>query len=242
MTTQTALSDVTMSDNEHVLQQHEYQFVEFGESAPNGSQIADLARLHAALLPHSPVVLMGEDFMCDFYYKALTSDKQICGAIAYIDGKPAGFIVATHNPKEFMPMAIRRHWFSLGMVIFLSLLRSPTRIMAMKEAYTIQKNVGDIEYEAGLGELLSFGVLPEYRSPKFVRKTGHKISSDLLTAAVSLLRKRAMKKIRAVVDQDNTEAKFFYRSHNWKIGNPSVQGWSVPTLEFILDLEDKQET
>ena len=106
----------------------------------------------------------------------------------------------------------------------------------MKEVLDIQKNVKAQEYGSDVGELLSFGVLPEYRSRKFINDTGLNVSNDLFESAIEQLRQAGKSKLRAIVDKDNLEAQFFYRSKGWRVGLKSVEGWSVPTMEFLRDI------
>jgi len=214
----------------------DYEIREIVERLPDAQEASDLASLHAELLHHSPLVLMGPDFMRSFYYSLLPADGFIRGAIAYCDGKPAGFIVGTGDANGFMSEATKKHWLGLCWILFKSVMRKPSRLLAMKEAYDIQSNVQAQEYGPEIGELLSFGVLPEYRSRKFHKETGLQISSDLLDTAIRQLRTIGKNQLRAIVDKDNLEAQFFYRANGWQVGLKSVEGWSVPTMEFLRDL------
>lgn len=198
----------------------------------------DIAVLHRELLPHSPVVLLGPGFMERFYYPVLSTDGLICGAIAYLDSVPAGFIVATHDSDGFMSDAVRRHFIRLIWVMGTSVLRNPRRIVAIRDAYMIQRGVSQAvaDRDGQVGELLSFGVLDRYRSAKFVRSTGIRLSQHLFDAAIVVLKSRGVRRIRSVVDQDNIETKIFYSANGWTIGHSDVPGWGVPSMEFELDL------
>jgi ribosomal protein S18 acetylase RimI-like enzyme len=213
----------------------DYQVREFGTSSSESVPAKDLAELHAKLLAHSPLVLMGPEFVERFYYTVLPNDGAICGAIAYVDGLPAGFIVATGDPEGFMSQAVRAHWLQLAWIMAGSVLKNPRRILAIKEARDIQKNVKVNEFGPGMGELLSFGVLPAYRSRAFIRQTSIQVGVDLLKRAVAQLQDRRKTHIRAIVDKDNLEAQLFYRFNGWKIGSADVKGWRVPTMEFLLE-------
>ena len=214
-----------------------YRIRHFGIQNLSRKELRDVSLLHGELLPHSPIVLMGSEFMEKFYYRALIEDGLVCGAIAYVDDDPAGFVVATNDPESFMPKAFRQHWLLCISSICLSILKRPARIMAMMEAYGIQKHVGMQSFEHDVGEMLSFGVREKYRSRKFVKREQVQIAVDLLDTATAQIRENGGKRVRAVVDQDNLEAKFFYRANGWRIGAPTVGGWKVPTLEFLLDLD-----
>lgn len=216
---------------------HDYSLREFGMQDSEPAPAADLAALHAELLDHSPLVLMGPEFVKEFYYTVLPADNLISGVVAYVDDRPAGFIVATDNPDGFMSLATRRHAPRIGWIMLKSVLRSPRRLGAIREAYSVQKNVKAEEYGPEMGELLSFGVLPQYRSRSFVRKTSIHVGADLLARAVSQLAAAGKTSIRAIVDKDNLEAQIFYRFHGWRVGLPDVKGWRVPSMEFLVDIE-----
>jgi ribosomal protein S18 acetylase RimI-like enzyme len=83
------------------------------------------------------------------------------------------------------------------------------------------------------GEILSLGVLPAYREPRFVRQSGLRISNDLLNTAVSELRARGVRAIRATVKADNAPAKLFYTGLGWTLGRTTVPGWQHATVEFV---------
>ena len=211
----------------------EYELRAFGGRPMQAGEARDVARMHEELLAHSPLVLMGPEFVEDFYYKYLPEEGLICGAIAYVDGEAAGFIVATPHPADVMSNAVAAHRFRIAWIVFKSVLKNPSRLLAMKEAYQIQNNLQVQQNGPDMGELLSFGVRPEYRSRKFVRDSGLAVGSDLMLAALSQLAELGMAQVRAIVDKDNLEAQLFYRSQGWQVGLKDVKGWRVPTMEFL---------
>ncbi|MCW6035954.1 hypothetical protein K4A83_06665 [Spirulina subsalsa FACHB-351] len=199
----------------------------------------DLIQLHQTLLPTSPIVLLGEEFMGQFYYRHLIRDGLITGAIAYVDNYPAGFIVVTANPSAFMSQALRRHWFSLVCTLLLPLLTKPQRIRALWEAWQIMRHRNPKKQEPGAGEILSLGVLPQYCSPQFVRQSKLKIAQDLMGIGLEQLEKQGISVVRAIVDQDNTPAKFFYHGLGWHLHPEIISGWRVPTVEFSWHFSSK---
>ena len=215
----------------------QYNLVRFGNRSMEPAESAILTNLHTELLAHSPIVLMGPRFMREFYYQSLPRDGLICGAIAYVAGQPAGFIVGTDDADGFMSKAIGKHWIKIVWIMLKSLIANPKRAAAVYEAFDINRNVQAETLGSEVGELLSFGVLPQYRTRKFVVSSGVQVSRDLLSDIVDQLRSTKARRLRAIVDKDNIEAQLFYRSNGWRVGNPSVKGWSVPTMEFLLDLD-----
>ncbi len=216
-----------------------YDILDIGQAADSdaaAAQARDLAALHSELLGHSPLVLMGPGFVEDFYYTVLPAEGYIGGSIAYVDGRAAGFIVTTGDPNGFTSKAMRRHWPRISMILLKTVLRRPGRIAGLIEANRIQSNVKAENYGPEVGELLSFGVLPEYRKRAFVKQSGLSIGADLLGRATAQLAAKGKTRIRAIVDKDNLEAQFFYRGQGWRVGLADVKGWSVPTMEFLVDL------
>lgn len=213
-----------------------YEIQPLGDPEALPRHAGDVSGLHAALLAHSPLVMMGPEFMQEFYYSVLPAEGLISVSIAYVDDEAAGFIVCTDDASGFMSRAVKRHWLRLCVTIAKSLLRNPGRLLAMKEAYQIQSNVQAEGYGPETGELLSFGVLPRFRSRRFLKESALHIGSDLLASAVEALRAAGKTRIRAIVDKDNLEAQFFYRSQGWQVGLADVKGWSVPTMEFVREL------
>jgi ribosomal protein S18 acetylase RimI-like enzyme len=195
---------------------------------------ADLARLHAALLGHSPVALLGPRFMRDFYYSVLPRMGLISGVLAYVDQRPAGFIVATDDSSGFMRRALRRHFFQVAWVMGLSVLGDPKRLGAIWEALQIMRNLPPADPQApAAGELLSFGVLPEFRTREFMVRTRLRISQDLLKTAMTQLSAQGVARARVIVDADNLEARLFYLGNGWQPGLGVVPGWRKKTVEFL---------
>ena len=208
-----------------------YELVPFDATRP--AVVADIAGLHAELLAHSPVALLGRDFMERFYYAVLPELDLVFGSVAYVDGSPAGFIVATGDSAGFMPSAIRRAYGRLVWTIASSLVRHPSRLGAAWEAVAIMRGVESVEATHAVGELLSFAVRPAYRERRFVARSGLRISQDLLRAAMQALRARGVALTRAIVDADNLEARLFYLGNGWQPGAARVPGWRKETVEFL---------
>ena len=214
---------------------NKYRLEPFDRTHP--AMARELGRLHIALLPSSPVVLLGERFIESFYYPTLMKMDLLFGAIAYVDDKPVGFISATDDASGFMGRAIVRYPLKLAWTLFVSVLLDPARISALYEAWQIMRGrKGQEETDERIAELLSFGVLPEYRSIDFVRSTGIKVGQDLFDFAIEQLKDRSVNTVAALVDQDNLEVAMTYRARGWHVHDPDVSGWKVPQIEFRTEL------
>lgn len=215
-----------------------YRLVKFDAHSP--PQARDLTVLHRALLPRSPVALLGDEFMERFYYSILPREGLIFGALAYVDDRPAGFAVATHDSAGFMRTAFRRWWHRLAWVIGISLVVKPTRVAALWEAWRIMTTRPAVRSSRPQGEALSIGVLPEYREPGFVRETGLRISVDLMRSGLSQLRARGVREVRTIIDADNMPSKLFHQRFGWTLARPHVPGWRTPSEEFMLYLDERE--
>jgi ribosomal protein S18 acetylase RimI-like enzyme len=194
---------------------------------------SDLARLHGELLAHSPVALLGPEFMSRFYYRQLPRLGLIFGQIAFVNEEPAGFIVATDDSSGFMLRAVRSKFFSIAATMITSILRDPKRLGAVWEAIQIMRGLPAAQEGNAVGELLSFGVLPAFRSREFMVRSRLRISQDLLNAAVDQMKRRGVAAARVIVDADNLEARLFYLGNGWQPGLDAVPGWRKKTVEFV---------
>jgi ribosomal protein S18 acetylase RimI-like enzyme len=208
-----------------------YSIDVFNGSAP--AKREDLAGLHASLLPESPVALLGNRFMKDFYYLVLPREGLITGAVAYVEDCPVGFVVATHDSSGFMRAALRRWWPSLVGVVALSLVSAPKSIHAVWQAIRVMAKRSHNDASQSDGEILSLGVLSEYRTPNFIKRSGLRIGKDLIDCAVDQLEAKGVKAIRAIVASDNTPTKLFYSGLGWTLRRTNVPEWTTQTAEFV---------
>jgi ribosomal protein S18 acetylase RimI-like enzyme len=209
-----------------------YKFAVFDQANP--APAADLAALHAVLLPRSPLTKLGQRFMERFYYKVFPREGLIFGAMAYVDGCPAGFIAATNDSNGFMPKMIRCHWFRVVWTLAVSIALSPNRFAPVWEALSIMLSRKPADPPGPDGEILSLGVLPEYRAAEFRDGTGLALAADLMDYAVKRLREMGASEIRVIVDDDNKVAQLFYHGLGWDLVRGSVPGWKTPSVEFVL--------
>ncbi|MCI0590806.1 MAG: hypothetical protein L0Y67_04260 [Gammaproteobacteria bacterium] len=192
----------------------------------------DLARLHAVLLPTSAVSLLGQRFLERFYYTILPREGLIFGTVAYVDDQAAGFAVATRDSTGFMRTALARWWPYLAWIVGTSVIVAPTSARAVWQVLRVMRKQHPLAGDAQ-GEILSLGVLPVYREPRFIRESGLQISTDLLDRAVAQLSATGVREIRALVRADNTQTKLFYSGLGWTLNRTDVVEWRTPTVEFV---------
>src|SRR4029453_17892935 len=91
-------------------------------------QVDAVSRLHATLLPASPVAALGPAFPRRFYYRTFVEDGLVVCDLFYDRETPAGFVAYTKFGSGFVLRGMRRHWFSLSVHLMRSVLFHPSRL------------------------------------------------------------------------------------------------------------------
>lgn len=195
--------------------------------------VASITRLHLQLLGHGPMARLGELFLRRFCYTVLVRDGLLRAALYEVDGRPVGFIAYTTRSITFHRTAIRCHWAWVVSLIALSVLRDPRLLSRLLKAVRLMFS-RRAELHLGqdpLAEVLAIGVLPEYRTPEFVRRTGLRIGQELVAHAASYFRRAGITRMRMVVEAHNKPALLFYHSLGGRFepyehaGEPMVHVW-----------------
>jgi len=199
----------------------------------NHHDVEVVARLHLQLLDWGPMAQLGGCFLERFCYTTLIQDGLMKAAYFEVDGQPAGFIAFTDHSITFHRAAIKNHYGYVAYLVLISILRDPRVMLRLWRAMRLMfsRRSEKILGEDPLAEIVAIGVLPEYRNPVFMRRTGLRISEELVDHAASYFRSVGLKKIRLVIDADNHAALMFYRSLGAQVelyeqaGNPAVHVW-----------------
>ncbi len=186
-------------------------------TATDDTAVGQVAQLHATLLPGSPIPRLGSRFMRRFYYRSLVADDLIHCQISYVAGRPAGFITCTAQPARFMAEGLRRHWLQLGWVMLGEVLADPRRLVVIFWTLNYMRRRPGRPHDPGEGEILSFGVLPEFRTSAFVQQTGRRIAGELFASARAFFAASGISRYRAVVESGNREALMFYHAQGWQV-------------------------
>jgi len=205
-----------------------YELRKFGVGAP--PNVRDISRLHAALLPHSPLTRLGARFREQFYYKDLPEMGLIFGALAYVGGRAAGFISATCDSDGFMGAALARKRSKVAWIVATALAADPRRLAAVCEVVRIKRDRERSTESVCKGEILSLGVLPEYRSG-----SGLSIARDLAEAVLKVFQARGVTRVCAVVDADNEPSLRFFQKLGFRVGRAPLPGWRRPSVEIVWE-------
>lgn len=178
----------------------------------NRAELEAVVRLHGLLLAQSPVARLGTPFMRRFYYRELVQDGLICVDLCYSDGVAAGFVAYTRYASDFMAQGLRRHWLRLAGVMAGSVVRRPLLLGEIVRVLALMRNRKQQAGDVSRGEILSLGVLPEYRSGEFARRTGRRVSLELFGSARDYFARQNIASFRMLVGADNREALLFYHA------------------------------
>jgi ribosomal protein S18 acetylase RimI-like enzyme len=155
---------------------------------------------------------LGELFIREIGYRINLETGRMKAALYEVDGRPVGFIGYTPFSVTFHRDALRSRWGYATLVLALSILREPRRLLRLPKVMRVMSSRRE-ELKLGdepLAELVAIGVLPAFRSPDFVRREGLHIAEELVTHAASYFRAMGISRMRCIVDAGNKPALLFY--------------------------------
>ena len=185
----------------------------------NLRDIKSAVHLHSTLIPKSPVVLLGSTFTEKFYYSKLVQHRLLYCDLYEFNGQMVGFIAYTKNPN-FLKLGFQRYFLSLAYFLTPLFIQNPFRVFQLFRASQLNKGLKPTNCQEGF--ILSFGVLPEYRNHRFIRKTGLRISHELFKRAAQFFREHDVAIIKMLVEPHNKEALLFYHSFSCSFENITV--------------------
>src|SRR5437870_7661476 len=181
---------------------------------------------------------LGEMFLRRFCYGVLLRDDLMRAALFEVDGRQAGFVAYTSGSITFHREAVRRHWAYVAWLIALSMVHDPRLVARVLKAVRLMFS-RRAELDLGrdpLGEVLAIGVLPEYLSPEFVRRTGVRIGDELVAHAAAALRRAGVDRMRMVVEARNKPALLFYHRLGGRF--ETYEHAAEPMMHVWFDLKD----
>jgi ribosomal protein S18 acetylase RimI-like enzyme len=181
-------------------------------AASDEAALRAVGRLHAELIPFGPLAALGADFLRIVAYRAPARDGLLRLALAEVDGTPVGFAAWTADSERFHGEAVRRHLVLAGTQAAMALVRDPRRVRAVPRILRVLRSrVDDGEDRGAYGELIGLGVLPEYTSAKFRKRSGRWISRDLVAHAADDLHAVGKETLRVYVAAENTRTLMLYQ-------------------------------
>lgn len=186
--------------------------------------IPKVVRIHQDTLPESPLVQLGGDFLRKIYYPCLIDDFDSFGFVYFFEGKPVGFICGTLNQSHFLGNMFQGHWIRLPYFLLRDLSKN---FQSLKEIFHLLFDQTPKQVKAIQSQLLSFAILPEFRSPEFYKTYPIKIANLLFQTAVDEFKRRGVRVFQLVTDKKNL-SNIFYRNAGMEMipsSNPQSPYW-----------------
>jgi ribosomal protein S18 acetylase RimI-like enzyme len=194
--------------------------------------IKKVAYLHKTLLPTSPIGILGSAFMEKFYYSRLLKDSIIVCDYYKHEKQIIGFIAYTKNPSNLLKKGFRKNPIFLCYLLTIIFARTPKKLIQILRVLQLEKAVKIGSHQEGA--ILSFGVLPEYRSLKFIKETGILISNELFQNTLQFFKREKILKLRMLVEQDNKEALLFYHAYGCRFKKIKTLGKSLVMITYKI--------
>jgi ribosomal protein S18 acetylase RimI-like enzyme len=181
-----------------------------------------------------PMARLGELFIRKFCYTVLVRNGLMRAVLYEVDGNPAGLLAYTDRSITFHRYAMRNHWINVSYILLLSVLKDPRVLIHLVRAFRVilsRRGESGLVGEDPLAEVIALAVKPEYRTARFVREAGRKISEELIEYAASRFREAGFDRMRMIVDVDNKPTLMFYHGLGAKFepyeqgGKPSIHAW-----------------
>jgi len=196
--------------------------------------VAWAARLHLELFSDIGFIAqLGERILRRFCYTVLVRDGLMKATVFEVDGQPAGLAAYTTDSKALHAAPSKRY---LGLVIretLMSVMLDPRIVLGFPGAVRLllERGAERTEGPQPVAEFMALGVLPQYRTPEFVRRTGLRPGDLLLDHALAHFRKAGIREARGIVLADNRPALMFFRMRASRVEpfpnavKPSYQVW-----------------
>jgi ribosomal protein S18 acetylase RimI-like enzyme len=207
----------------------------------NDLDAAAAARLHAKLFRDiGPIAKLGEHLLARYCYSYLIRTGLMKAVLFEVSGEPVGLAAYTGDSVELHRAALRRHLPFVARETLRALVAQPSLLFRLPAAATLiwERRREKLPTATGnFAEVISFGILPRYRSHKFVRLTGLHIPDLLLDYVLDDLRSQNFPQVRGVVLVSNRPAVRFFSRRASRVDpftpavRPSIQVWLDLTLD-----------
>lgn len=201
-----------------------------------------VAEAHVSLDPTaflSEVREVGVAFREEIFYPTLADDPNSFVWIYLTQGSVAGYIAGTKDLAPLYKRLKRARPFRLGGLLLEAGFQKPilfVKYFQLEEA--LKKTYFSQPIRA---EILSFGVLPEFRSREFERTHGVYVAGALFQKAVETFRQWGVRQFKVMTVQANEAANRFYERQGCrKVGTVKPQHFvcnvfvgEVPALNVV---------
>lgn len=207
-----------------------------------GDDIPQLLRLQAKALPDSLAARFGDGF-AELYYRALLAEKEFFCDGFFWEGTLVAFIAYASDVHAVLGGALRRNVAAFGMSLARASLSSPRRMRwAMGIAGSIIAGADEPGQEVR-AELISIGLLPEFRGTGARRQQDAINPSRQLTrGACDVLYQRGVRRVKVFCKPEEIEpiANGFVKKEGFVL-HGRVRRYGLPTNLYVKELGDTRD-
>jgi len=201
----------------------------------NRSDIQTAARLHIKLFGQiGPIAQLGEDLIASYCYGHLIRTGMMKAVFVEVGDQAVGLAGYTGDVIALHEAALRRHLPVVLRETLRAIIRRPSLLARLPGVAMLiwERHADQVPSSKGtFAEVVTFGVLPRYRTPSFVQRTGLRVPDLLLDHVLDELRKEGYPRVRGVVLVANKPAVAFFSSRADRVETfptarrPSIQVW-----------------
>lgn len=201
------------------------------QKTSDAEQVADL---HFQYLNDSPIVRFGSSFLRRFFYRTLVRDGLVGVSFYRHEGRIVGFVSYTTEPFGFMGRGGRRHPLSLAWSLLSGVIQRPaTARDIVKIMRVMRERTDEAAVDRDTGEVISLVVDSEYRG--HVPADGEaRLAVRLFEDAVSLFRKRGIRRVHLLVRPENLASNIFCSSMGATFGKIEYGGETVHRYTYEI--------
>lgn len=192
--------------------------------------VTDVVRVHLASFPGFFLSFLGPHFLSLYYSGVCTAPEGIAFVYLNSEGRPAGFVAGTSNPRGFYSRLLKRDWLKFALASVGAVVRKPSVISRIARGlfHPGGNPIGD-----DVAGLFSIGVLPELQ--------GTGAGKKLVQAFLETARERGCKRVFLTTDGDDNEAvNTFYEKLGFMVERQYVTPEGRRMNEYWLNLVEKE--
>lgn len=182
------------------------------------ADIPELERVQVATLPGSLPLAFGSRFF-RVYCEALLADPRFFADGFFWEGRLAGFLTYTSDSSALLAAALRRRLAAFATSAAIGSLTSGTRMASALRALGGVLTAGREPGSDVRAELLSYGVLPEFRrASAFYAERRIHVAQELLHGAFANLYRAGAPSVKIFIQPDPFIQRFYAREGFHYIG------------------------
>lgn len=205
----------------------------------HGEHVSEVVRIHQLVLTDSIYTWIGRPFLEYYYQNLLKNDDFFCHVYTF-NGKVTGFLASTSAAYGVFLRQLRRDVLSISSVLTRIIAREPRKfrvILSASRFLFVQHPtiLADVN-----GEVLSFAVLPEYRTAEvgadgglrpteFYARWEIPVAAELFFTAVQNLAACGVRDVKIMTPTDNVASNRFYTKVGCCLAAEGVMVFGHPT-------------